>query len=388
MSQNSILAGLILLLGSTLRAQSLDLPPRQPSAPNGTAFALSIAALPLEEREEKVLAEVKAGNVPPFLRKLVPVAVSAGTVKASYFVAPDYLAIGSDDDYFLVPLTPLTAQAIADRLDCVLPTPKMVDDIYASATLKLTPAPIPPSPAMTSVAVFLRHNEIVRAERGERLPGPLVAGHKKDVVIANPVFRTPGKVAIYGWHKRDGKPIQPLYLGHAASHVDYSHGIRLVSRRMTVDDVAMTIDEVLADRNRSPLLSNEGPVLQTRYRRTDFAPSLKPAPSASPLTNESLLRPLALHQKPQSGRSDVLTERRSMTLAPAEHGVRKCRIAAFRCRFPGPERWLTHRQLDLRHRSSWLLSRSVAALIRRSWDGSIAHGDAGAIPAASTTYVN
>ena len=98
---------------------------------------------------------------------------------------------------------------------------------------------------------------------------------------------------------------------------------------MTVDDVAMTIDEVLADRNRSPLLSNEGPVLQTRYRRTDFAPSLKPAPSASPLTNESLLRPLALHQKPQSGRSDVLTERRSMTLAPAEHGaaeVSNCRV--------------------------------------------------------------
>jgi len=281
MSQNSILAGLILLLGSTLSAQSLDLPPRQPSAPKGTAFALSIAALPLEEREEKILAEVKAGNVPPFLRKLVPVAVSAGTVKASYFVAPDYLAIGSDDDFFLTPLRPLTAQAIADRLDCVLPTPKMVDDIYASATVKLRPAPIPPSPAMTTVAVFLRHNEIVRAARGERPPGTLVAGHKKDVVIDNRVFTTLGKVAIYGWHKPDGKPIQPLYMGHAASYVDYSHGIRLVSRRMMVDGVAKTIEEVLADPERAPLLSNEGLMLQTRYRRTDFAPSLKAAPSAS-----------------------------------------------------------------------------------------------------------
>ncbi len=172
MSQNLILAGMILLLpfGSPLSAQSLDLPPRQPSAPKGTAFALSIAALPLEEREQKILAEVKAGNVPPFLRKLVPVAVSAATVKASYFVAPDYLAIGSDDDFFLTPLSPLTAQAIADRLDCILPTPKMVDDIYAAATVKLRPAPIPPSPAMTTVAVFLRHNEIVRAARGEIPP--------------------------------------------------------------------------------------------------------------------------------------------------------------------------------------------------------------------------
>ena len=281
MARKSIVAGgLILLLGSSLSAQSLGLPARQPSAPNGTAFALSIASLPLEEREAKIVAEVKAGNVPPFLRKLVPVSVAAGTAKATYFVAPDYLAIGSDDDFFLAPLTPLAAQAIADRLDCVLPTPKMVDDIYTTATVKLTPAPIPPSPSMTTVAVFLRHNEIVRAGRGQRPPGTLVAGHKKDVVITNRVFATPGKVAIYGWHKPDGKPIQPLYTGHVASWVDYSHGIRLVSRRMTVDGVATTIDQVLANPERAPLLSNEGVMLQTRYPRTDSAPSLKAAPGA------------------------------------------------------------------------------------------------------------
>jgi hypothetical protein len=281
MIQKPILVGLILLLGRALSAQSLDLPPCQPSAPKGKAFALSIADLPLEEREEKILAQVKAGNVPPFLRKLVPVAVSAGTVKASYFVAPDYLAVGSDDDYFLTPLTPLTAQAIADSLDCVLPTPKMVDDIYASATVKLKPAPIPPSPAMTSVAVFLRHNEMVRGARGERPLGTLVAGHKKDVVIASRVFTTTGRVAIYGWHKPDGKPIQPLYTGHSASHVDYSHGIRLVSRRMMVDDVATTIDDVLADPKRAPLLSNEGVMHQTRYRRADSAPLLNGLVSTS-----------------------------------------------------------------------------------------------------------
>jgi hypothetical protein len=280
MIQKPIIGSLILLLGSTLSAQSLDLPPRQPSAPKGTAFALSIAALPLEEREERIVAQVKAGNVPPFLRKLVPVTVSAGKLKASYFVAPDYLAIGSDDDYFLTPLTPLTAQAIADSLDCVLPTPKMVDDIYANATVKLSPAPIPPSPAMTSVAVFLRHNEMVRVARGERPPDTLVAGHKKDVVIASRVFTTPGKVAIYGWHKPDGKPIQPLYMKHASSHVDYSHGIRLVSRRMMVNGVAMTIEDALANPELAPVLSNEGLMLQARYRREAIAPSLKAAPSA------------------------------------------------------------------------------------------------------------
>jgi hypothetical protein len=272
-----MLASLILLLGSSLSAQSLDLPPRPESAPKGKAFALSLVDLPLAEREEKILAQVKAGNVPTFLRKLVPVSVTVGTVRASYFVAPDYLAVGSDDDYFLAPLTPLTAQVIADRLDCVLPTPKMVDDIYANSTVKLTPEPIPPSPAMTTVPVFLRHNERVRAARGDKPLGALVAGSKKDVVVANKVFAIPGKVAIYGWHKRDGKPIQPLYVGHASSWVDYSHGIRLVSRRMTVDGAAKTIEEVLADPQLAPLLSNEGVMRQTRYERTDLIPAIKAA---------------------------------------------------------------------------------------------------------------
>ena len=85
-----------------------------------------------------------------------------------------------------------------------------MDDIYANATIKLTPSPIPPSPAMTTVPVFLKHNATVAGQRqGKPLDG-LVAGHKKDVVIANKVLTTTGKVAIYGWHKPDGKPIQPL----------------------------------------------------------------------------------------------------------------------------------------------------------------------------------
>jgi hypothetical protein len=289
MSQRSVIAGLTLLLASPLRAQSLNLPARQPTAPKGTAFAHSIAALSLKEREQKILAEVKAGNVPPFLRNLVPVSVSTRNVRATYFVAPDYLAIGSDDDFFITPLTPFTAQAIADRLDCILPTSRMVDDIYTNATVKLTPAPIPPSPAMTTVAVFLHHNEMVRAMRGERPLGALVAGHKKDVVIANKLFTTPGKVAIYGWHKSDGKPIQPLYTGHIASWVDYSHGIRLVSRRILVNGEVKSIEEVLADPALAILLSNEGVMLRTRYPDTNFAPSLKAAPGAKSLPVPRLL---------------------------------------------------------------------------------------------------
>jgi hypothetical protein len=106
---------------------------------------------------------------------------------------------------------------------------------------------------------------MVLAQRKQKSSVGLVAGHKKDVVIATKVFATPGKVAIYGWHKSDGKPIQPLYTGHTAAWVDYSHGIRLVQRRMMVNGHAKTIDEVLADPRLAPLLSREGVMRESRY---------------------------------------------------------------------------------------------------------------------------
>lgn len=140
---------------------------------------------------------------------------------------------------------------------------------YRAAELKLEPAPIPPSDAMTTVPVFAQHNATVRAQRTAALAahplGALVAGHKKDVVLTPQLADAPGKVAIYGWHKLDGTAIQPLFLGHAASWVDYSHGIRLIRRDMIVNGAPTTIDAVLADPKLCALLSDEGPLRAYRY---------------------------------------------------------------------------------------------------------------------------
>jgi hypothetical protein len=244
--RNALLVAALLLQAASSRGQSLDLPPRPGTAPGGKEYARSIEDLPLKRREGRILEAVLAGNVPAFLRTLVPVTAEEEADRVTYFVTPDYLAIGSDGDHFLAPMTPYTAQRIADRLDCTLPTPRMVDAIYGQARVKRTPSPIPPSPAMTTVPVFLRHHEMVLAQPWDEPPGALVAGHKKDVVIANVVLAAPGKVAIYGWHRPDGRPIQPLYAGHAASWVDYSHGIRLVHRRVVVNGEPKAIDDVLA----------------------------------------------------------------------------------------------------------------------------------------------
>src|SRR5262249_38117116 len=137
--KHALLALSLLSIPPRVAAQTLDLPTRPATAPTGSALARSLVDLSLEDRERRVQAEVLAGNVPAFLRKLVPITVKRGMDTATYDVAPDYLAVGSDEDEFLVPLTPYTAQAIADRLGCTLPTRKMVDDIYQHAALKLTP---------------------------------------------------------------------------------------------------------------------------------------------------------------------------------------------------------------------------------------------------------
>jgi hypothetical protein len=121
---------LICLLPSKAPAQWLDLPPRPLASSNGSDFARSIADLSLEEREREIVAEVMKGNVPGSFRNLMPVTVTDGPVKLTFHVTPDYLTVGSDNDYFLTPLSPSSAQNLADRLGCTLPTPKMVDAIW------------------------------------------------------------------------------------------------------------------------------------------------------------------------------------------------------------------------------------------------------------------
>lgn len=248
-----------------VHAQSLHLPPRPPGAPGGRNLAESLASLDREAREARLVAEMLRGNVPDFLRRLVPVTLT-NTVEGqlrvvTVLVTPDYLAVGNDSDYLLTPLTPAAAQRVAVAADCQLPTRRIVDAIHAAAPLKLTPQPIPPSKEMVTLSVFARHNELVWEQRKTALAthplGALVAGQKKDLVSTPQLAVKPGKVAIYGWHRTNGVAIQPLYLGHADSWVDYSHGVRLVAKTAKLDGVDKMVAEILADPNLSVLLSDE-----------------------------------------------------------------------------------------------------------------------------------
>lgn len=250
--------------------ERLKIPERPKDAVGGAQFSRDIAALPPAEREAAIAKELLRGNVPDFLRVFVPIEIEAtspdGTKhSARYLVTPDYLAIGSDDDFFRIPMTPMTARVIADACECSMITRKISADIYRQAAIKLEPQPL--TEDRESVATFFRHHQIIEAQRLEtRKPlGSLIAGIKKDVVLTNRLFEKPERVAIFGWHKMDGTPIQPLTIVHKQTYVDYSHGVRLISRHVMVDGVSHDIGAVLMSSELSPLLSDQGPIDLNRF---------------------------------------------------------------------------------------------------------------------------
>jgi hypothetical protein len=115
---------------------------------------------------------------------------------------------------------------------------------------------------MRSTEYYWHHNELIAQQRTALgvLPGVLTAGHKKDLVITNRLWRYPDRVAIYGWHRAINSPIQPLSTIHGARYADYSHGVRLVSTTIYVDGKPMSIFAALADPELSRVLSGEGPL--------------------------------------------------------------------------------------------------------------------------------
>jgi hypothetical protein len=203
--------------------------PERNSILAGNNFYHRAFAMHWKERDSFVLKEVLAGNLPGFLRKFVAINTSAidsitgKTINAIYYVSPDYLSVGSNKDWARINITPIAAQQIADSFDCFLPTRKMSDDIYKAAKEKLEPVPM--YAFRDSTTTMWQHHLIIEGQRKDRKG--LIAGIKKDVVINGQVLRDkrPDRVAIYGWHKLDGKPIQPLYTGHFNGWVDYSQGI-------------------------------------------------------------------------------------------------------------------------------------------------------------------
>jgi hypothetical protein len=133
------------------------------------------------------------------------------------------------------------------------------------------------SDCQISTAAYLEHDLAIRKqlkdeegiERGNDMP--LVAGHKKDLVIAKNARKD--KLQAYGWFKITKKPdgtkigtaIQNFVeTAHEPLYVDYSHAARLVAGTMLVDDTEMSAAEVLAHDVYSWGLNTDGPITSPR----------------------------------------------------------------------------------------------------------------------------
>lgn len=238
--------------------------PRAANAPTGSQFMAATANLSRADRETASFQQLAAGNVPDFLRSYVDVTTTSGGHTVTFHVLPDYVAIGSNDDFVRIPLWAPTAQRVADLWSGSLPTRKMVDVVWQAAKNKIAPVPLTPGPRMMSNAYFLEHQQKIEAELVGKSHDDLTAGDKKDLVITNLLALHPTRVAIYGWHQLDGKPIQPLSTVHEATYADYSHGVRLVDLDMTLDGQPLRLDAILEDPGLAGILSDEGAIANPR----------------------------------------------------------------------------------------------------------------------------
>lgn len=262
--------------------------PKPEKIKTATEFLEENATTTVLARDKKFSEMLLAGHVPDRLRRFVPISLTfidkgGDEHVLDINVTYDYLSIGDDNDQLYAHMSPLEAQKVADAWECMLPTTKLVEIIWQNASVKVDPQPWGPpyDASMQSTDRIVAHDVRVRGSQSKKgfvaevpqgcseLPeSPLLAGHKKDVVITNQLLQKPRQVAIFGWHQANGKPIQPLYLGHESTYVDYSQCIRLVSKTCTLDGMLDNLGRILQDPTLCVAASSEGALTLLRQPLT------------------------------------------------------------------------------------------------------------------------
>jgi hypothetical protein len=272
-----------LIQNGELVPERVQIPLRSNDAITGEGFMQYVMNMSFADREDAILHELVTGNIPYFIRDLTTIQTTANDANGNshqieYRVMPIYLAIGSDSNFCRIPMGPITAQRAADFYGTSLPTPKMVDEIYLNAEVKLAPVTYTPVGSENEkVYKFVEHNTAIEAEFMDAggQPGQLTGGTKKDVVLSNKITdpTRPDHVVIYGWHQLNGEPIQPVTNIHINTYVDYSHGIRMLDMQILFDGSFKNIRDILKDPVLYSTLSNEtGAMAQPTYITDETLP--------------------------------------------------------------------------------------------------------------------
>lgn len=244
----------------------------------------------LSPRDQKILDAVLAGRHAP----LRWARVSCGRVELQ--VSTDVLTIGG----VRVGVSPPLAQALADALECVLPTPRIADAIYEQATARLAAHP----QDVTDPHAEALHTRAIDRELAGQHAGELISDCGKHWVLCRSVLAAGGaRAANYGWHypwagsglspaASNGLPgvapswvIQPTPLGgasiaHNYAHWDYSQTFRAVRRACLYDGAPADLAELLVDPARAGEVSREGALAAARL------PGLPPLEQRAPVPPE------------------------------------------------------------------------------------------------------
>lgn len=240
---------------------------------SGREFMISIDTMEFWKREDMIVEAILSGNMPSELKQFQKIVFTTPIVdsveilrkphKVEMLVLPDYLSVGSDDDFVRMPMGPLAAQQIADSLNCILPTTYLVDRIAEVSEGHIDIFPFRPLGGRNMMPiVFQDSDNAIKAlykAKGYEF-GQFISGLKKEVVITYKI-QSRNEMnkyeAIYGWFHPDGRIQQPLFIRHGNFYVDYSHGIRLINRTVVVDGKKLDAKAILESPTLYRLLSDE-----------------------------------------------------------------------------------------------------------------------------------
>lgn len=226
-------------------------------------FVESIDTLDFWQFEDRTVEAILAGDVPDSLRFFKQIRYERLGHTVDFWTLPDYLAIGTNDDFIRMPMGIISSKKVAAALGCTLPTTFLVDRINDVAQGALDIFPFRPLGSRNQQPiVFQDHNNALKAlykAKGYHF-GQFISGLKKDLVLTWYQDRIPAyakNIAIYGWHHPDGHPQQPLFLRHGNFYSDYSHGTRLIWNEILIDGQPYALDKVMRDPILFRLVSDE-----------------------------------------------------------------------------------------------------------------------------------
>lgn len=266
------------------------------SWPSATGTSRQVAA-DIVERNRLILQAVRDGNAEI---KWCPLTLSDGENTLVVQVSCDALKV----DGVRVELNAATAQKVADALDALLLTPKLVDQIYAltAPENRLTPKTHWPNDSSTALNIEMSARiDAGIASRSIDATRPL-ANVGKDWTLVKAIFtpqaQAKRKAANYGllvetdpWggintERTVSLPgvfaIQGVGTVHNDQHEDYSQTFRAVRREAVLNGARVDLADIYTGRAPGTnLVSHEGPLPDWRQPDGGASPIAPPTPRPS-----------------------------------------------------------------------------------------------------------